>query len=95
MSDRDAFRDAQQERRNHGLKARHETREARAQTVIGEMEQQLYVQAERGFVRVVIADEEGTSFAAMRLAPEAAERAIRILTQALVIAREIGSRDPA
>src|SRR6266496_2980957 len=30
VSDRDAFREAQQERRNHGLKARHETREARA-----------------------------------------------------------------
>jgi len=30
VSDRDAFRAAQQERRNHGLKARHETREARA-----------------------------------------------------------------
>jgi hypothetical protein len=30
VSDRDAFRAEQQERRNHGLKARHETREARA-----------------------------------------------------------------
>jgi len=30
VSDRDAFRAEQQERREHGLKARHETREARA-----------------------------------------------------------------
>jgi hypothetical protein len=30
VSDRDAFRAEQQARRDHGLKARHETREARA-----------------------------------------------------------------
>lgn len=91
MSDRSEMEAARQ----IGLAKRHESRLQRAQTVIGELEQQLHVQAERGFVRLVIADEEGTSFAAMRLAPEAAERALRILTQAVTLAREIGSRDPA
>ena len=91
MSDRDAFRPA----RDAAKAKLHEKRAERAQTVIGELKQQLHVQAERGFVRVVIADEEGTSFSAMRLAPEEAERAIRILTQAVVVAREVGSRDPA
>jgi len=95
VSDRDAFRAEQQARRQFGKAKQHEKRLERAQLVIGELEQQFFVQAEQGFVRIVIADEEGSSFAAMRLAPEAAERAIRILTQAVTLAREIGSRDPA
>ena len=70
-----------QERRKHGLEARHETRVERAQTVIGELEQQVRVQPELAFVRVVVANEEGEHVAALRLTPDAAERLANILLQ--------------
>lgn len=90
----DEFRASQAERRAAGLKARHETRQARAQTVIGEWDQQAVVQAEREWVRLVVADETGESFSAIRLAPEAAERLAKILlqTKAIIEAREIDSK---
>jgi hypothetical protein len=68
-----------------GLQRRHETREARAQTVIGKYGHHAIVQPRDGYVRLWVADETGSSTSAVLLKPEAAERLARILTQTKAI----------
>ena len=74
-----------QTNREHGLKARHETRVERATTVVGEHDARATVQAYRGCVRLWVSDEDGTSGASVLLPPEAAERLALILTQTKTI----------
>lgn len=81
----DEYRAEQQEARQHGLRARQETRRHRAQTVIGELGQQIHVIPEGAYARVVVANKEGEHLAALRLHPEAAERLAKILLQTKAI----------
>lgn len=82
MSD---YREVHEQARAAGIVRRNETRHERAQTVIGELDQQIRVIPEGAYVRVVIADETGESFSTLRLNPNAADRLIRILTQARAV----------
>ncbi len=81
MSDRDAFRAEQQARRNHGLKARHETREARAvRKAVAEEIASEFEKLAKGVLNPENRYNEGFIHACGSLAR---------------LAREIGSRDPA
>lgn len=90
MSDRDAFREAQQERREHGLKARHETREARAIRKAVAEEIALALQAEQELLDSLPTDDASVGEPS-RLVVLARSSAFR---DAALLAREIGSRDP-
>jgi len=85
VSDRDAFREA----RDHGLKARHETREARA--VRKAVAEEIAARLDRIVTNVTGAVEAIKDDADARLA----SASLRAYEHSASIAREIGSRDPA